>query len=138
MITKTAGKIISLFLVLSLIASGISLFPKGDVTRNGDVDLADVIVSVRQVVRAATDEAVLRVGMENALTSLSIVAGIKKCIKSDGGIGYRSNDSSGQIPALIAGHHEELLPLVAEVSVDRSFLYISPILTPLTPPLLSV
>jgi glycerol uptake facilitator-like aquaporin len=131
---KTAGKIISFFLVLSLLASGMSLVPKGDVTQDGDVDLADVIVSVRQVARVATDEAALNVGMKNAIVSLSIVAGLKRFLKTDGKAVSPSRDLGNPMPALLADHRQELLPAAAAVSAGRSFMYLSPVLTPPTPP----
>ncbi|MBN1380502.1 MAG: hypothetical protein JXA41_02385 [Deltaproteobacteria bacterium] len=132
---KRAGKYIAVLMVFSLmVTSGSVLLPRGDVMKDGNVDLADVIVSVRQIVHAAKDGIALNGGMENAITSFSIVAGLQKVLKSKGDIFAPSNELFSYTPVVPAGCHEELLPVMTASVADGDFLYLSPIMTPRTPP----
>ena len=125
---------IHIMLVLALLSAGLPLYQPGDANRNGGIDLSDAIVSVRQLVRAATDEAAFHVGMENAITSLLVVADLKTMIRTDRERSDRSNVPVAPVLALIPNYDQEVFPAAAAPIARRAFLYHSPSLAPLTPP----
>lgn len=125
---------IHLTLALAILSAGLPLYHPGDADRSGGIDLTDVIVSVRQLVRAADDETAFSAGMENTLTALLVAADLKKMIRTDRERLGGSNVPGAPVLAIIPTHDQEVLPAAAAPIAGRAFLYTPPSLTPLTPP----
>lgn len=75
--------IIHIGLVLTLLAAGMPLYHAGDANRDERVDLADAILRVQGVAAIAEQPALFSDRMEDALITLSAVAGIGKVLKAD-------------------------------------------------------
>ena len=128
---RSVFHIILAFVVLS---TGLPFYHSADRDRDGEVGLTDAIVSVRQVSRAASDEAAFLDGMESALTSLSVVAGLKSVIRTGRDPGCETSVSSLPVLMISAVYRFEALPPVVLCAADKSLLYDSPIPMPITPP----
>jgi hypothetical protein len=94
--------IIHIGLVLAILSTGLPLYHPGDANRDERVDLADAILRVKGVVRTAEQPAAFRSSMEDALITLSAVAGFGKVLKADRSASG-SPVFSGESPYLISG-----------------------------------
>jgi hypothetical protein len=124
-------------LVLAILSTGLPLHQSGDANRDDRVDLADAILRVQGVARTAEQPAAFKENLEEALITLSAVAGVNKVIKADLGQATQPNVSGLNVWVLDAGREAEFLPSAWGPAQDGTFLYHSPALTPLTPPPLS-
>jgi hypothetical protein len=131
---RTLRKITNILLALAILSTGLPLYHPADMNRDGEVGLTDAIVSVRQLSRTATGEGAFRDGMENTLTSLSVVAGLKSAIRTARDPGSETSVSALSAFIITSSPKFEALPTAALCAVDRSLLYHSPMLVPLTPP----
>ena len=126
--------IIHIMLALAILSTGLPLYHPADMNRDGEIGLTDAIVSVRQLARAATGEGAFRNGMENTLNSLSVVAGLKSVIRTGRDPGSETSVSAVPGFMITSAYKFEALPPAALCAADRSLLYNSPMLIPLTPP----
>jgi hypothetical protein len=126
--------IIHFLLALAILSTGLPLYHSADMNRDGEVGLTDAIVSVRQLARTATGEAAFRDGMENTLTSLSVAAGLKSVIRTARDPGSETSVSALSVFVITSTDTFEALPPADLCAADRSLLYHSPMLIPLTPP----
>lgn len=132
---RAARQIIHYMLVLTILSAGLPLYQSGDMNRDGELGLEDAIMSVRQLAGTASDEGSFRLGMENALTALSVAAGIKSVIRAERepGIGTSLTAAPLFVPAS-AYTLEAAFPLVTPCARERSILYVAPLKIPPTPP----
>ncbi len=125
---------VHILLILLLAASGMPLFGPGDVNRDGTVGLEDAIMGVKELAVTADEQACFRNGVENALSSLTIVAGLRTVIKA----GDDPAGSAGQLtfatPYLVACAGISLPEGCSTQVPDLSFTYHSTALTPQSPP----
>jgi hypothetical protein len=126
--------IIHILLALAILSTGLPLYHPADMNRDGEVGLTDAIVSVRQLARAATGESAFRDGMENTLTSLSVVAGLKTAIRTARDPGSETSVSALSVFMIPSSDKFEALAPAALCAADRSLLYHSPMFVPVTPP----
>jgi hypothetical protein len=75
--------VIHIGLILALLAAGMPLYHAGDANRDERVDLADAILRVQGVVAIAEHPALFADRMEQALITLSAVAGFETVMKAD-------------------------------------------------------
>lgn len=133
---RALRNIIHLGLVLALLATGLPLYHPGDANRDDRVDLADAILRVQGVAGTADQPASFRDRMEDALITLSVVAGFGKVLKADrsfaGGPVF-----SGE-PGLIFGFEFLMPQVVATVIGDAGLSYLSLTVAPDSPPPRSV
>ena len=134
---QTVRNIIHFALILAIISVGLPVHQSGDANRDDRVDLADAILRVQGVARTAEQPAAFRENLEEALITLSVVAGVKKVIMADRGTASQPN--IGGLTFWIPESWREPEPLftVQALAQGGPFLYHSPALTPLTPPPLS-
>lgn len=126
--------IIHFMLALAILSTGMPLYHPADMNRDGEVGLTDAIVSVRQLSRTATGEGAFRDGMENTLNSLSVAAGLKSVIRAGRDPGSETSVSTLSGFLITSSPKFEALPPADLCAADRSLLYHSPMLVPLTPP----
>lgn len=134
---QTIKNIIHFALILAILSMGMPVHQPGDANRDDRVDLADAILRVQGVARTAEQPAAFKENLEEALITLSVVAGVKKVIKADRGMASQLN--IGGLTFWITESWREPEPLLTVQTLAQSgpFLYHSPALTPLTPPPLS-
>ena len=77
---KTYRTILSGFLILMLLSSGMPLFSPPDADRNGAVDLRDAVLNARRLAGAADRPGTFRTGIRNIISSLRTAAGLKSDI----------------------------------------------------------
>jgi hypothetical protein len=75
--------VIHIGLILALLAAGMPLYQAGDANRDERVDLADAILRVQGVAAIAEQPALFFDRMEDALITLSAVAGFETLLKTD-------------------------------------------------------
>ena len=75
--------IISLFLALAILATGLPQYQRIDANHDTQVDLRDAIMHTQSVARSADDPLSFKSSVEDAIMTLNVVAGLKKVIKSD-------------------------------------------------------
>lgn len=75
--------IIHILLVMAVLATGMPVYHPGDANRDDRVDLADAILRVQGVARTAEQPAAFRSRLEEALITLSAVAGFQKVMTAD-------------------------------------------------------
>ncbi|OIP89500.1 MAG: hypothetical protein COS57_12525 [Syntrophobacterales bacterium CG03_land_8_20_14_0_80_58_14] len=124
-------------LILAILSTGLPFYHTGDANRDDRVDLADAILRVQGVARTAEQPAAFKENLEDALITLSAVAGVRKVIKADRGQAAQPNVGGLTVWVPNAGREAEFLPSAWAPAQDGAFLYRSPALTPLTPPPLS-
>jgi len=82
---KKTSAIVNLMLVVMIVLSG---FPAGtrspDLNHDDRIDLGETIIQVRNFARSADHPDQFAQSMEDALTALQVVAGLKQVIKSKG------------------------------------------------------
>ncbi|MCX6574799.1 MAG: hypothetical protein NTV82_00215 [Candidatus Aminicenantes bacterium] len=136
-IMRAARQIIHFVLVLTILSTGLPVYQPGDANRDDRVDLADAILRVQGVARTAEQPAAFRDRLEEALITLSVVAGFKKVVKADRGQANQQNTSYVNILAINAACEPDTLPLAGMQAESAAHLYRSPALAPPTPPPLS-
>ena len=134
---RAARQIIHFVLVLTILSTGVPLYHAGDANRDNRVDLADAILRVQGLAQTAEQPAAFRESLEQALITLSVVAGFKKVVKADRGQAYQQNVSYINVLAISAGCEPDTLPLAGTPAESAACLYRSPTSAPLTPPPLS-
>jgi hypothetical protein len=75
--------IIHILLVMAILSTGMPLYHPGDANRDDRVDLADAILRVQGVARTAEQPAAFRSRLEEALTTLTALAGFEKVMAMD-------------------------------------------------------
>ena len=123
-----------ILLVPAILATGVPLYQSGDANRDERVDLADAILRVQGVVRTAEQPTAFRGNFEDALITLSAVAGFTKVIKADRGQGSQTHSYGAPVFGPLSSHESGSLSAAMLSRTDRTFLYRSIDLTPLTPP----
>jgi hypothetical protein len=127
--------IIHVVLALAILSTGLPLYDRADMNRDGEVGLTDAIVSVRQLlVRASVDGAAFRDGMENTLNSISVAAGLKSVIRTGRDPGSEAGVFVAPIFMIASAYIFEAAPPTTLRAANRPLLYNSPMLLPQTPP----
>lgn len=131
---RSVRNIIHFALVLAILSAGMPLYHPGDANRDDRVDLADAILRVQDLAQTAERSVSIRESLEDALITLSVVAGFQKVIKADRGAIYKQNTSHVNILAINSGCQPETLPPAGLLAEKATFLYLSPATPPPTPP----
>lgn len=121
-------------LLVAILSTGLPLSQPADMNRDGRTDLSDAIISVRELARTAVNGSAFREGVENALVTLSVAAGLKNMISKERDPGMGSPSSA--LPTFLIASPVQFTVFSTMVYGDLSheFLYNSPALTPLAPP----
>lgn len=134
---RAIRNILNFALILAILATGVPLYHGDDANRDDRVDLADAILRVQGVAKTAEQPSAFKENLEEALITLSAVAGVNKIIKADRGQAVQPNVGGLTVWILDAGREVELISYAGLPAQDGTFLYHSPALAPLTPPPLS-
>jgi hypothetical protein len=126
--------ILHIILAIAILSTGLPLDRSADMNRDGEVGLTDAIVSVRQLSRVVNSEGAFRDGMENTLTSLSVVAGLKSIIRTGRDPGCETGVAALPVLMINEAYRFEALPPAVLCAADGSLLYDSPLSMPVTPP----
>jgi hypothetical protein len=131
---RALRNILHFMLILAILSAGMPLYHPGDANRDDRVDLADAILRVQDLAQTAERPAAFRESLEDALITLSVVAGFQKVIKADRGQIHQQNTSHVNMLAINSGCEPETLPQVGMSAETAAFLYLSPASAPPTPP----
>jgi hypothetical protein len=134
---RAVKNLIHVLLITAILVAGIPLHHQGDANRDDQVDLADAILRVQGVALTAEQPAVFRENLENALITLSAVAGFTKVIKADRGLGTRSGLYGTTVFGPVVYYESGPLSVAALPHCGRPFLYRSIDLAPQKPPPIS-
>jgi hypothetical protein len=131
---RALKNITHLLLVLAILSTGLPLYHPGDANRDGGVDLADAILRVKGVAMTAEQPASFKENLEDALITLTVVAGFRKVIKADREQLNQINPFGTPVfgPFSLAG--TGILPAAAMPRTGYAFLYQSIVLKPISPP----
>jgi len=102
---KTVKIVSILFLAFAVAATGVPLRPTCDVNGNHTIDLADAVLQVQRFSRTADDPVTFREVASDAITTLNVVAGVKRVFKKsvDSGTGT-STPPSSERPCLLSSN----------------------------------
>jgi len=78
---RTVKQILTSFLVLMILSSGMPVFYPEDANRDNRINLEDAILHVRDFARTADDLEAFTSGLGKAIATLKVVAGLKTCYK---------------------------------------------------------
>jgi hypothetical protein len=134
---RAIRNILHFALILAILSTGIPVYHPGDANRDDRVDLADAILRVQGVARTAEQPADFKENLEDALITLTAVAGFSKVIKADRGVANQPNVGGLTVWVPESGRVTVFLPSAWAPAQNGVFLYHSPALAPLTPPPLS-
>ena len=127
--------IIHIMLALAILSTGLPLYDRADVNRDGKVGLTDAIISIRQLVdRAAAGGGAFRDGMENTLNSFAVAVGLKTIIRTVRDPGSETGVFAMPVLMIASDYRFEALCPAALCAADRLLLYHSPALAPLDRP----
>jgi hypothetical protein len=131
---RALKNIIHLMLVLAILSTGLPLYHPGDANRDGEVDLADAILRVQGVARTAEQPASFKENLEDALITLTAVAGFRKVIKADREQLNQVNPFGTPVFGPLSLVETGILPAAAMPRTGHTFLYKSIVLKPISPP----
>lgn len=125
--------IVHMGLVLAILSTGLPLYHPGDANRDERVDLADAILRVQGLVRSVEQPATFRSSMEDALITLSAMAGFGKILKADRSVPI-SHIFPGMSPYLISEFNFSVSQASAAAIREEDFSYRSLTVKPDSPP----
>ncbi len=129
-------KIVTIFiLVLAVAATGVPLRPTCDIDGNDAVDLADAVLQIQRFSRSVDDPVSFREAASDAITTLNVVAGVKRIFKKsiDSGPGT-STPPSNERPCLLSSHPMPDISGWCRTVTHTALSYRSISLPPETPP----
>ena len=129
--------ILSLFLVAAILISGLPLISPEDANQDNRVDLADVILQVRELAGTAEEPGSFTVSMEKTLSTLRLLAGFKTVIKADT-TKSSVNSFSLNLPYIISAYIPSHQSGNYHAIHEKIISYRSYIITPSSPPPQSV
>ncbi len=132
---KTVKIVSILFLAFAVAATGIPLRPTCDINGNHTVDLADAVLQIQRFSRSVDDPVSFREAAADAITTLNVVAGVKRVYKKslDSGPGTNTPPSSER-PCLLSSNSMPAIPGWCRAVTDTALSYRSISLPPETPP----
>jgi hypothetical protein len=126
---RAIRNILHFALILAILSTGIPVYHPGDANRDDR--------RVQGVARTAEQPADFKENLEDALITLTAVAGFGKVIKADRGTANQPNVGGLTVWVPESGRVTVFLPSAWAPTQNGVFLYHSPALAPLTPPPLS-
>ncbi len=122
-----------LFVVSSLIASGLPHFNSEDATCDKRIDLSDIIIWMKAFVKTADQPEIFAETTGNVISAFHVAAGLKTIIKKDS---PSSNVMKGlDQPFLILSYFIPMnLSLYSDAVSEKRFSYLSVLILPECPP----
>ena len=122
-----------LFVVSSLIASGLPHFNSEDATCDKRIDLSDIIIWMKAFVKTADQPEIFAETTGNVISAFHVAAGLKTIIKKDS---PSSNVMKGlDQPFLILSYIIPMnLSLFSDAVSEKRFSYLSVLILPECPP----
>jgi hypothetical protein len=105
-----------------------------DRSGNGRVDLADVILLVKDFARSADNPSAFSASVENLVTALRVVAGLKTVIKPAKDTQSANTSSFLDLPYLVSSYNVSTAPNIWTEVGEKSFYCQSIELGPISPP----
>lgn len=75
--------LVNIGLAIALLTAGLPVFTFEDASRDGQVDLADAVLTVREVVEAAQAPGDFHLSFNRAISALEATAGLKTVIRTE-------------------------------------------------------
>lgn len=125
------------FLTVAIIASGLPCFSPEDASRDGQVDLRDAILLVKNFAASATEPDTFSSSLQQMHNAISVVAGLKKVVSMDND--QQSSDSQSitiypDLSYLLAAFDFTFTPIAGTQTFEQTFAYQSLELPPASPP----
>ena len=114
---RTARQILTSITVLLILSSGLPVFSPEDASRDSRVNLEDAILNVRDFTRTADDPEAFSSGLEKAIVTLKVVAGLKTY--------YKPADDSKSSNVLSNINLIYLIPSIDNVILSKSYTPVS-------------
>ena len=99
---RTVKIVTVLIMALAVAATGVPLRPACDIDGNSAVDLTDAVLQIQRFSRTADDPVSFREAASDAITTLNVVAGVKRVFKKSAGSSAGANaPPSSERPCLL-------------------------------------
>ena len=115
---KIVRHILSIALVVLIIFAGLPRFSPEDADLNSRIDLGDAIQHVMEIAQSAGNQEDFTGSLGRAISTLTVLAGIKTVIKSDPKTHYSATGNLLNTPFLISKVHQ--------IKNSRHFIKMSP------------
>ena len=131
---RTTQHLVSLFLIVTFLASSFPIFCPEDANRDEGIDLRDAILHLRSLEQSTENPATFKSGFEKTLSTFRMLAGMKTVIKQ------ANTPKSGHLPLLLdspflTASSEVPIPLeFGQKIVEPILLYQSIFICPPYPP----
>mgnify|MGYP001259534846 FL=1 len=131
---KKTSAILNLVLVVMVVLSGFPAVTRSpDLNHDDRIDLGETIIEVRHFSRSADRPDQFSQSMEDVLTSLQVVAGLKQVIKSKGST--QTTPSQNFIMVYMVSDHDLTVPMDKHPNINETGLMPASITgVPETPP----
>ena len=127
-------QILTSFLVLMILSSGLPVFSPEDANRDSRVNLKDAILNIRDFARTADDLEAFSSELGKAITTLKEVAGLKTSYKPAKDSNTSNTQTNLNTPYLIPTYHLPAKLNICFKIPDESFCYKSIVLSPIPHP----
>ena len=117
-----------------MVSAGLPLYHPSDVNRDDRMDLKDVILQVQNFSDSAERPAAFQSSLRDVITTLYIVSGLKKVIKTDRSACPGGSPSLLDQPGLVALFSQNPQKDFGTILTEGAQFYRSIDPTPLTPP----
>ncbi len=131
---QTIKQILSISLVALILFAGLPVFSPEDSTRDNKVDLADAILNVKGLAQTAEHQGSFTSGVENAILSLQVLAGLNTFIKSANTTKHNTTPPILDYPYLISSNSIPAESLDGLELTDKTLFFESTIYLPDKPP----
>ena len=126
--------ILSTILILSILATGLSIFSPEDANRDTRMDLKDAVLHVQNFAGTADNPSAFVINLENAVSVLQALAGLKTIIKPADNA-KSATAPQGFVPLyLISSFDFSFSPAVCSKTAVQFFCYQSILFSPDSPP----
>lgn len=135
MIKRAAARNILVgMLSLMILASGWPVYHAADLDRSSRIDLQDAILSVRLLAESVNDPDTFRESVENAVTAMKVVSGLKTVVKPAHDPGASVTFAGLERPGLISVYRLDLSSAGRALPVEAAPAYESISIAPVSPP----
>lgn len=131
---RIVGHILSTFLIIVLLCSGLPLFNPQDANRDARVDLEDAIIQIKHFAKSADEPGAFKPNVVKAISTLQILAGLNTSIKSEGTGKSTVSPFSLDLPYLISAYIFSGCSFNYSWISEKDVYYQSAILIPSSPP----
>ena len=131
---RTAKKILTAIVALTLLSSGLPMFSPEDANRDKRVDLEDAILNIKDFAKTADSPDGFMLQAEKIISTLNVLAGVKSNIRPAEETKSKTSSTGFHLFYLPATINSDVHSDTCFVTEEPSFLYQSISVEPQTPP----